>query len=191
MIEYEICKLSNDHHMKVMKCSSSSQLNNNNNGNKNSKTLILIIPGNPGIIEFYEKFAKDLNAETELDVLGISHTGHLYDEKVKNWQPLNLLTQINHKIEYIEKYLSDEDVNIILIGHSIGCYIILEVLNYMNKDLKKKVKKAFLLMPTIERMHESPNGKLLTFFYKLFLMANLSVCFLEFVFAEFCTKSFD
>ena len=45
MIEYEICKLSNDHHMKVMKCSSSSQLNNNNNGNKNSKTLILIIPG--------------------------------------------------------------------------------------------------------------------------------------------------
>ena len=90
-----------------------------------------------------------MNAETELDVLGISHTGHLYDEKVKNWQPLNLLTQINHKIEYIEKYLSDEDVNIILIGHSIGCYIILEVLNYMNKDLRKKVKKAFLLMPTI------------------------------------------
>jgi predicted alpha/beta hydrolase family esterase len=82
-------------------------------------------------------------------VIGISHTGHLYDNKIKNWQPINLLTQINHKIEYIEKNLLNDDVNVVLIGHSIGCYIILEVLNYLNQDLKKKIKKAFLLMPTI------------------------------------------
>ena len=47
MIEYEICPLKNDHHLKVMKCTnaSSSSLQAINSGNKNTKTLILIIPG--------------------------------------------------------------------------------------------------------------------------------------------------
>jgi hypothetical protein len=45
MIEYEICQLSNDHHMKVMKCTADASKINTSIGNKKGKTLILIIPG--------------------------------------------------------------------------------------------------------------------------------------------------
>ncbi len=121
------------------------------------------------IINFYEKFAKDLNSLTGLEILGISHTGHLYDDNIKNWKPMDLLTQINNKIDYIEKNFSNKDIDIIFIGHSIGCYVILEILNYLDENIKKRVKKAFLLMPTIERMSETPNGRILTFVTKYFM----------------------
>jgi len=186
MIEYETCEINSDQYLKVMKCAA---LEANNSLIKGRKTVILIIPGNPGIINFYEKFAQDLNAHTNLDVIGISHTGHFYDDNIKEWQPKNLLDQINDKIKYIEQHLMNQnDIDIILVGHSIGCYIILETLNYLDNNIKKRIKKAFLLMPTIERMRESPNGKLLTFFTKYFLWLIHLICYLCSIVPEFIQK---
>uniref|UniRef100_A0A8C6P4K6 Lipid droplet-associated hydrolase n=1 Tax=Nothobranchius furzeri TaxID=105023 RepID=A0A8C6P4K6_NOTFU len=50
-------------------------------------------------------------------------------------------------------------VELVLVGHSIGCYMILEMLK-RNPELK--VLKAILLFPTIERMAQSPQGKVMT-----------------------------
>ena len=59
---------------------------------------------------------------------------------------------------------------IILIGHSVGCYIILELLAQLGIiGIKNRVKHAFLLFPTIERMSETPNGKVLTFATTFFM----------------------
>lgn len=124
-------------------------------------------------------------------MIGISHTGHLYHEKVNDWQPVDVKTQINDKIKYLEEYLFKEypDTNIILIGHSIGCYIILEILSLIRKDLKSKIKKSMLLFPTIERMSQTPNGKVLTFFTRFFMWLIYFVSYLITLFPEWLQKS--
>lgn len=110
----------------------------------------------------------------------MSFTGHFYDEsgRVQSWKPINLDQQVNDKLIFLEnglfkdndiKNCTTENSNIILIGHSIGCYAILELLSSLNKTIKDRIKRAFLFMPTIERMSSTPNGKRLTFLTKYFL----------------------
>lgn len=124
--------------------------------------------------------AIELNKLTNHPVIGISHTGHLYDdsEQIKTWEPVNVVDQVEHKVKFIEKHLfndpdlnnnySERDTELILIGHSVGCYVILETLTALNKSIKCQVKKSILLFPTIERMSETPNGKVLTFATRFF-----------------------
>uniref|UniRef100_A0A3B4A433 Lipid droplet-associated hydrolase n=1 Tax=Periophthalmus magnuspinnatus TaxID=409849 RepID=A0A3B4A433_9GOBI len=49
--------------------------------------------------------------------------------------------------------------HLVLIGHSIGCYIILEM---MKRNPELKVLKAVMLFPTIERMAQTPQGRVVT-----------------------------
>ncbi|XP_051578450.1 lipid droplet-associated hydrolase [Myxocyprinus asiaticus] len=49
--------------------------------------------------------------------------------------------------------------NLLLIGHSTGCYIILEM---MKRAQEMKVVKAVMVFPTIEHMACSPQGKVMT-----------------------------
>uniref|UniRef100_A0A3P8WDC6 Lipid droplet-associated hydrolase n=1 Tax=Cynoglossus semilaevis TaxID=244447 RepID=A0A3P8WDC6_CYNSE len=69
-----------------------------------------------------------------------------------------LVGQIEHKLAFLKKHVPRE-TNLILIGHSIGCYIILEM---MKKDPELKVLRAVMLFPTIERMAQTPQGKVMT-----------------------------
>ncbi|KAK3537103.1 hypothetical protein QTP70_002110 [Hemibagrus guttatus] len=66
--------------------------------------------------------------------------------------------QIEHKLGFLLEHVP-RDTHLILIGHSIGCYIILEM---MKRDPELKVVKSVLLFPTIERMASSPQGKFMT-----------------------------
>lgn len=190
MIEYELCEINKNHFLKVLKCSSTSNKSEQMPiADKPKRTpVIVIIPGNPGVIEFYEEFAKDLNKLTGYDILGLSHTGHLYHDKLKyNWDPIDVFSQVNDKIKFIENYFmhtendkanNGDPPEIYFIGHSFGCYVILEILALLNKDVKKCVKHAYLLFPMVERMLETPSGKQLHFITKyglrlLYLIAYL------------------
>ncbi|KAG8580086.1 hypothetical protein GDO81_007130 [Engystomops pustulosus] len=66
--------------------------------------------------------------------------------------------QIEHKLFFLKQNVP-ADVKLVLIGHSIGCYIILEM---MRRSPELKVLKSILLFPTIERMAQSPQGKIMT-----------------------------
>ncbi|XP_033727354.1 lipid droplet-associated hydrolase-like [Pecten maximus] len=150
------------------------------------RLLFLIIPGNPGVIQYYERFMERLFRANEggIPVWGVSHTGHVHDPANPSShsssiqqndpsscsspdrlsighhpnEPFTLKGQIQNKIEFINKHVP-EDVRLILIGHSIGCYMILKMLNELSP---RKVSRCFLLFPTIEQMAASPNGKLAT-----------------------------
>ena len=74
----------------------------------------------------------------------------------KNADCKNLLDQIDHKVAFIDEFVP-RDKKIILIGHSIGAYIILKMLE--NKELEERVCRSVLLFPTIERISSTPNGK--------------------------------
>lgn len=64
--------------------------------------------------------------------------------------------QIKHKLELINNYV-DKQSNLHLIGHSIGCWLILELLRD-NENLTMRLKSVNLLFPTLQKMAEAPNG---------------------------------
>uniref|UniRef100_A0A672I051 Lipid droplet-associated hydrolase n=1 Tax=Salarias fasciatus TaxID=181472 RepID=A0A672I051_SALFA len=94
------------------------------------KVLFLIIPG---------EMIKYASSAAENDVFGLNG-------------------QIEHKLAFIRKHVPIE-TSLVLVGHSIGCYIILEI---MKRNPELKVLKAVMLFPTIERMAQTPQGKVMT-----------------------------
>ncbi len=176
-VEYSLVEINPNHYVKVLKCFSDTTAKTSSVYHRTqTDILFVIIPGNPGLIEFYEHFAIELTSKTSHPVIGISHTGHLYDEKVKNWNAVNLKTQIKDKVKFVENHLLgpngahkvDKSTKLVFIGHSIGCHVILQMLNSLNEDTKRSIKKTIHLFPTVERMSATPNGKVLTLAAKFF-----------------------
>ncbi|XP_006835313.1 PREDICTED: UPF0554 protein C2orf43 homolog isoform X2 [Chrysochloris asiatica] len=66
--------------------------------------------------------------------------------------------QIEHKLAFLRTYVPKQ-MKLVLIGHSIGCYISLQMLKYAPE---LPVIRSLMLFPTIERMSVSPNGKIAT-----------------------------
>ncbi|XP_068143360.1 LOW QUALITY PROTEIN: lipid droplet-associated hydrolase [Drosophila tropicalis] len=133
------------------------------------KELVICITGNPGLPGFYTEFGASLQQELgNLPVWVIGHAGHDDPPEASirevpqlsgNEELFNLDGQIRHKIEFITKYVPN-DVKIHLIGHSIGAWMILQLLQ--EQSIRKRIKKCYLLFPTVERMMESPNGWIFT-----------------------------
>ncbi|KAL3890213.1 hypothetical protein ACJMK2_002505 [Sinanodonta woodiana] len=130
------------------------------------KFLFLIIPGNPGVAEYYEHFMQVLyeNSGKRVPVWAIAHTGHVSIPKEHSTtsqmdvhhlnKVCSLEGQVQNKVSFIRQYIP-KDVSLILIGHSIGCYMIIKMLEEVDQS---HVHRCFLLFPTIERMKTSPNG---------------------------------
>lgn len=71
--------------------------------------LVLIIPGNPGIVEFYGEFGARIHEKTRLPVWIVGHGGHgdLPAPRLKSNPDLySLQGQIRQKRELIDSYLS-------------------------------------------------------------------------------------
>lgn len=139
--------------------------------------LLVIIPGSPGMGHFYLPFASKLFAigQGRYDVSVVSHAGHSpghYKDTSTNPQlPGDSTTrespsdgrtdwycledQIAHKLAFIEEEGKSRD-SIILIGHSIGCWMILKMLQQIDAAT---ITKIVLLFPTIEKMSITPNGQ--------------------------------
>ncbi|XP_013112718.1 lipid droplet-associated hydrolase [Stomoxys calcitrans] len=128
--------------------------------------IAICITGNPGLPGFYTEFCDTVHErlEKKIPVWVIGHVGH--DDPPENSlrevpqlkgneEIFDLDGQIKHKTEFIEKYVP-EHVKIHLMGHSIGAWMVLQLLQ--NESIRKRVKKCYLLFPTIERMMDSPNG---------------------------------
>ncbi|XP_070091960.1 lipid droplet-associated hydrolase isoform X2 [Equus caballus] len=85
-----------------------------------------------------------------------------------------LCGQVEHKLAFLRTHVPKE-MKLVLIGHSIGCYISLQILK-LAPELP--IIRSLLLFPTIERMSESPNGRIATplfcrFRYALYVSAYL------------------
>lgn len=94
--------------------------------------------------------------------------GHAGHEEVPDQQSnvlkeqehlFNLEGQIQHKLDLINNHI-DKDSKLHLIGHSIGSWLILELLQ-KNKSMISRVSSANLLFPTIQKMAKSRNGQFL------------------------------
>ena len=95
---------------------------------KDPKFHVLFIPGNPGVISFYVDFLESLYdlLDGAASVTAISHIG----QTEKNWEHgrlFSLQEQTDHKLNFIEHELQDVEVPLVLVGHSIGSYISLDI----------------------------------------------------------------
>uniref|UniRef100_A0A8C5MNZ1 Lipid droplet-associated hydrolase n=1 Tax=Leptobrachium leishanense TaxID=445787 RepID=A0A8C5MNZ1_9ANUR len=134
------------------------------------KVLFLIIPGNPGIVGYYRTFMASIYSgfNQKYPVWAVSHAGHCSPPKGMDMASdsanetiedvFGLNGQIEHKLCFVKKNVP-ADTKLVLIGHSIGCYIILEM---MKRAVDVKILQSILLFPTIERMAQSPQGKIMT-----------------------------
>ena len=77
---------------------------------KESKTCLLIVPGNPGISEFYIHTAIDVAKSKNIDVFIVTAVG--FDAEIERSEPFKrvevvLEGQIQHKIAFIEQVLAN------------------------------------------------------------------------------------
>lgn len=132
---------------------------------------VLVVPGSPGAGQFYLPFAQRTQElfQHQVNVAVVSHAGHSpgwyrdgreFDvqggttaDDDRRW--FSLEDQVQHKLAYLEEAVSSCS-QLVLIGHSIGCYVVLQMLKHIHPD---RVRKVVLLFPTMERVAESRNGR--------------------------------
>ncbi|KAK8767993.1 hypothetical protein V5799_005227 [Amblyomma americanum] len=160
-------------------------------------TDVLNFAGNPGCIEFYTEFMREIyeGLKGKVIVWGVSHAGHVAPPKpmqIPNveeipgslhfsagtysggqvlslagiLQPVHIHHptlyscegQVGHKLSFIKQYIPSE-APLILVGHSIGCHMVLEILKRA-PDLN--VQKAVLLFPAIESLDACPRVSIIS-----------------------------
>ena len=145
--------------------------------------LIFMIGGNPGLISYYEPFLKRLHdllcsssavESARFYVYGSSLAG-FDNATLANGEespvPLGLREQIQNtedliysQISYYQKLETESTPKVILIGHSVGAYILLELIRQHRQRVEDGEDEDFdliggvLLFPTIVNIAKSPMG---------------------------------
>ncbi|KAG7382528.1 hypothetical protein PHYPSEUDO_004795 [Phytophthora pseudosyringae] len=121
------------------------------------KVLVLIVPGNPGVPFYYLPLMQELVRKhgRRHEVRCLSHTGHFMPWK-NNGRAFTLEEQLEHKAFYVTQRLrEDPTLQLVVIGHSIGSYFVLDIA----RRFPQRIAKLVLMQPTIMHMALSPKGK--------------------------------
>ncbi|CAL4142224.1 unnamed protein product, partial [Meganyctiphanes norvegica] len=119
-----------------------------------------MVPRNPGVASYYKTFMETIYSHLEGShaVWAISHAGHCQTSiKFSGPGVYDLTEQIKHKVSFLKEYIP-AGASVTLVGHSIGCKIILDCIKTFKGDNGVSVTQSYLLFPTIERMKETPQG---------------------------------
>jgi len=159
--------------------------------------LLIFIPGNPGIINYYIPYFQELSSQfAHLEILGISHAGHSITVAETFDAVFSLQNQIDHKVAIIEEYLQksgsdddkddddDDDVvvdkddiyksrDVLIMGHSVGTWIMERIVLKMSDRVNFKF--IGFITPTIIDIHKSEKGKILYPLVKLIPFFNTLV----------------
>lgn len=142
--------------------------------------LIFFMAGNPGVIYYYEQFLSRLcdllqdfqPGKAHFDIRGHSHKGFEQYTNPENFeQPANLNDQIHYQEELLYDHVEDHRKatgrvpKVILMGHSVGSYVLLEIIRRHVEKIRSDESKDFdliggiLLFPTIADIAQSQLGK--------------------------------
>lgn len=151
--------------------------------------IIYYITGNPGLIEYYSTFLTHLYGlltrhtssnpfETiDFHIFGRSLSGfeadsqHRPRKEKRDRPPFGLQEQISHSEAALEELVREvrnggaKDIRVIMMGHSVGAYIMLEITRRLREKVEKKVDDGIrivggvCLFPTVAHIAHSPSGK--------------------------------
>jgi pimeloyl-ACP methyl ester carboxylesterase len=157
-------------------------------GKKPAQTtyLIYFITGNPGLIEYYRTFLTHLygvlsqntasDRSIEFQVYGRSLSGfEMSSAEIKTYKyrkspPYGLQDQIRHAEDDLVEVIEDlkdngtKDVRVILVGHSVGAYMSLEIVRRLRahglagEDFDTRISGVVGLFPTIVDIARSETG---------------------------------
>jgi pimeloyl-ACP methyl ester carboxylesterase len=157
-------------------------------GKKPAKTtyIIYFLTGNPGLVEYYRTFLTHLygvltrdtasNRDIEFQVYGRSYSGfemRVQDIKTYKYRkipPYGLQDQIRYAeddvVEVVEEVKDNggKDVRVILVGHSVGSYIGLEIVRRLRahglagEDFETRISGVVGLFPTVMDIARSESG---------------------------------
>lgn len=145
--------------------------------------LVYFVPGNPGLIEYYNSFLKFLRVlldrsqrEVAYDIYGRSLYGFHDDDHVpftNSCPPYSLEEQILKAYANVAERRIEDSAKpgengkpydfVVIAGHSVGAYITLEIFHrhHHNPSLARHLKlyHGILLFPTVTHIAKSPSGK--------------------------------
>ncbi|KAH9836976.1 uncharacterized protein C8Q71DRAFT_756340 [Rhodofomes roseus] len=138
-------------------------------GVQQPRTILLFIPGNPGLVEFYTPFLTAIHEKCaqNISILAHGHLGHSptipRGDMYKDSSSISLTAQVESAIEATQA-LHDAypQAQLVIAGHSMGCWITLQVLR-AKPDI---VTSLFLLFPTISHIVTTPNGQSLSWLFR-------------------------
>ncbi|MCJ1468623.1 hypothetical protein MMC07_007252 [Pseudocyphellaria aurata] len=147
--------------------------------------LIFMITGNPGLIKYYQPFLSTLHTllssssttpSARFSVCGHSLDGFEHSNGEKKGRPARLV-KLKEEVDYMEEKLFEEvrshqkaaaakekNLKVILMGHSVGAYILLELIQGHRSQVEDNHNPDFdliggiLLFPTITHLAQSPQG---------------------------------
>ncbi len=145
--------------------------------------LIYFMPGNPGLIQYYQPFLSRLHTllsssstdkSSGYHICGHSHRGFeaAQDGMRSNTPryPLGLEQQIRVQEQRLYEHIefhrkrTGKSPKVILMGHSVGCYMLLELIQHHRNKIEEEGEEDFdliggiLLFPTITHIAKSPLG---------------------------------
>ncbi|GBE77816.1 hypothetical protein SCP_0106980 [Sparassis crispa] len=127
------------------------------------RTVLVFIPGNPGLVDFYTPFLTAIHdaSEGKIPILAHAHIGHTPGFTILHDPPkFGLTAQVVSAIEAVDavERTFGETTQVVVAGHSIGSWIALQVL----KARPDTVSSVLLLFPTIAHIANTPNGRVLS-----------------------------
>lgn len=144
--------------------------------------LVYLIPGNPGLSEFYESFLEELKIlQPSFEYLCPSHIG--FDTLTQSSYGIQggdvshtLDEQIDHKISLLKEWVRDSNIKagfasapskapprqVVLMGHSVGSWMVQRIAVAFANDSSVEVKFIALLTPTIVDIAKSLRGSKLS-----------------------------
>ena len=150
--------------------------------------MLFFVTGNPGLIGYYQTFltllydlVRDGSRDIDHYVYGASLLGFERDDR---WQdadgpspPFSLRDQVDDIVRQIiettkrvagaDEHCDSEPVQVILLGHSVGAYILLEVVArwqdlalHVDFGRQLDIVAGICLFPTVVDIARSPNGRM-------------------------------
>lgn len=149
--------------------------------------IIYFVTGNPGLIEYYRTFLTHLyglltrdtasDRDVEFQVYGRSLSGFemkSHEINTMKWHklpPYGLQDQIRHAEDELTDLVEDvsddghRDVRVIVMGHSVGAYIALEIIRRLRahglvgEDYATRIIGGVALFPTVMEIVKSESGQ--------------------------------
>lgn len=161
-----------------------------NSTNDLRSNLLVFIPGNPGLIDYYTTYLDLLSKSyPRFDILAISHAGfQTSGDFVRaggqgETKFYNLDYQVNHKYHILREKILAGHTEVYFLCHSVGGYITQRVIKRLLEDdaVKKVIKIRFvgLICPTIVDIAKSNSGVAFMRLFKMLPIVTAALSFLK------------
>lgn len=159
---------------------------------KPSSRLLVFIPGNPGLIDYYVSYMNIVSEKyPNYDILIVGHAGYQTSDnyvQAGNGNHPEFYTldyQVEHKVQILKKRILEGHHTLSFMCHSVGSYITQRVIKRLLQDdeVKNVIKIEFVgfICPTIVDIAKSESGVLFTKLFNMIPVVSFAVWFIVFL----------